>query len=512
MFKEEYKKTFQQVTASQETYERVMQMTNKKSRRLVGRTAVKVLLAAVLVLGLAITVSASETIQNWFVSFFADSNRNGLTDSQITYLEDNTQVIPAESSASQNSASSAKTQWLQFVEEDIVVKLDIRNSGLEGGEPEYTDYRLRSLLLSEKTAKAIYVYMGNPTPEELNQEQYTRTASLPEMTVVMKNGSEWKLNLISADSRTMTLSSEKAIDLENVNYILLPDGTKLVSQSERYHDYEVTLDSFLSDGQVAYVTMNVKLPEEIRSIGEGWVIEGLHYTDVRFYPAEQDKATVEQIMANSIGVKTMDDGDGDERTYQMVMELSSWDGSVTFNPGSKWKLHLGGLEAIWRNPENESYLYEEKYAGQDVMLDGEESQMVTRWEMVSYDTFDFLLDFSAIGQGQEYELVAEPVSLTGTRSATIDELMNDPQKADYGPVQGKLMSFKISPLSYYIEYQTDEPQFAGSFDPGSYYLVMKDGKELKLHPFQGRQHFSEPIVLEEADYILCPDGTKLMIP
>ena len=91
MFEKEYREMFSQVKASGDLTRRVMDMKQEpaKTRNFFARVA---LIAAVLAV-MAVTVSASETVQNWFISFFAGICREGLTTEQVEYIEENTQTI-----------------------------------------------------------------------------------------------------------------------------------------------------------------------------------------------------------------------------------------------------------------------------------------------------------------------------------------------------------------------------------------------------------------------------------
>lgn len=91
MFDEkEYKEMFSQVKASEGLTRRVMTMKqDHRQGRFLTRAA---LIAAALAL-MVVTVSASETVQNWFVQFFAAINRDGLTSEQVEYIEENAQTI-----------------------------------------------------------------------------------------------------------------------------------------------------------------------------------------------------------------------------------------------------------------------------------------------------------------------------------------------------------------------------------------------------------------------------------
>lgn len=91
--KDTYRDTFSHVTASEETFRRVMNMKYEEKHRNSGRTLPKVALIAALIALMAITVSASETVQNWFIGFFGGLNREGLSQEQVEYIEENTKTI-----------------------------------------------------------------------------------------------------------------------------------------------------------------------------------------------------------------------------------------------------------------------------------------------------------------------------------------------------------------------------------------------------------------------------------
>lgn len=91
MFDEkEYREIFSQVKASEGLTRRVMTM---KQERRQGRFLTRAVLIAAALALMVVTVSASETVQNWFVRFFASINRDGLTSEQVEYIENNTQTI-----------------------------------------------------------------------------------------------------------------------------------------------------------------------------------------------------------------------------------------------------------------------------------------------------------------------------------------------------------------------------------------------------------------------------------
>lgn len=89
--KQKYTQMFSKVTASENLTRRVMSM--KQEQKQVRRVFSKAALIAAVLAVMAVTVSASENLQNWFVRFFGSINREGLTPEQVEYIEDNAQII-----------------------------------------------------------------------------------------------------------------------------------------------------------------------------------------------------------------------------------------------------------------------------------------------------------------------------------------------------------------------------------------------------------------------------------
>jgi hypothetical protein len=91
MFDErEYREVFSQVKASPDTFRRVMTMKNEKKQ---VRRVPRALLIAALIGLLAFSVSATETVQNWFVDFFERWGGQELNQQQVDYLEENQMTI-----------------------------------------------------------------------------------------------------------------------------------------------------------------------------------------------------------------------------------------------------------------------------------------------------------------------------------------------------------------------------------------------------------------------------------
>ena len=91
MFEQDYQNAFSKVTASPETYRRVMYMAKEnRKRRMIGRVS-KILAAAVL--SSTLVVMASAAVQNWFVTYFSGEKKSPLSQGQIEFIEENVQEV-----------------------------------------------------------------------------------------------------------------------------------------------------------------------------------------------------------------------------------------------------------------------------------------------------------------------------------------------------------------------------------------------------------------------------------
>lgn len=92
MFKQEYQKTFSQVTASRDVYRRVLNMKQRENRKYGMKPTTKVLLAAVMICLLAVTASAAG-LGKWFVSYFEHSGKQELSQEQQQWVTEQEKFI-----------------------------------------------------------------------------------------------------------------------------------------------------------------------------------------------------------------------------------------------------------------------------------------------------------------------------------------------------------------------------------------------------------------------------------
>lgn len=93
--KQEYIAVFSQVTASEQLRQEVMNMEHKQNKRQPASVRRLTVTAAAVLLLVAMTVTAfaSEEISGWFRSFFTGRTDAKLTEHQLSFLENNEQII-----------------------------------------------------------------------------------------------------------------------------------------------------------------------------------------------------------------------------------------------------------------------------------------------------------------------------------------------------------------------------------------------------------------------------------
>ncbi len=372
--KKDYQAAFDQVRASEDTYQEVMCMTNRrKNKKASGGRRVVVLIAAVIALTAMVTTAfASEIVSGWICQYFENKDANGLSQKQVEYVEEKEQVMDA----------------------------------LSQKQMEYTE----------------------------EQEQVTADAKV-------QNG------------------------------------------------WSVELRSVLSDGDICYVILGVRAPEEI-SLTETDLYFGAGF-DIR---DEQGQPPL------SHSFQQQDDQDGLDNTCNIVIVL----GAADWNAGHIWNIQLDGLYAEVYDEAYEQELLQTKYAGQaDVMFTGEETERLLQHPLLTEGTWSFVVDLRTADM-ECVELVSQPIVV----SAYVWDEGDREDIADGKEVLADvtITSFRLKSLGGTIESDEECVNF------GEMYVVMKDESRIVLRESYGTIKAETPIILEEVDYVLFADGTKLPMP
>ena len=260
------------------------------------------------------------------------------------------------------------------------------------------------------------------------------------------------------------------------------DGVDPQSMVQTQNGYTVQVKSAVTDGQRAVIRLGITAPEGVSLTSlniagyEGekpWLDSG----GGDFFCKSQE---VNSRWGNSTNY-TEDDGDGKENTQDYVMEvlLDCSDG-LAFAPGSVWTLYWEDLQATYWNRDKK--------------------QVDTVWSVEGTWIFDITF---AEGDFRELELVQEPVTTNIVTGWTLKG------EDVYGDVT--ITSFVLRNLSATVTFEGNGGDLTDYHNEKYVTVVMKDGTEIKLQERNGKALDAEsPIDLDEVDYVLLTDGTKLL--
>lgn len=260
------------------------------------------------------------------------------------------------------------------------------------------------------------------------------------------------------------------------------DAQAEIPQEATQNGYTLRLKSVETDGYVARILLGVTAPESTVLPTEGNLIFANQWGDLK--PASGS-------VSDSGGtIETIDDGDGKEDTVDLLLvsDCTMADGSAPFSAGTTWNLYL--VDIVYSNWDAAN-----SHLVNDILAEGE-------WQFSI--TFD-----ETNGEYREMELLASPMTLKaciGWREDGTDALE-----------AFAVTSFKLRKFSSSLQWDLipdyhgtkdfgSSADFYGWSDQSGYHsacVVMKDSSEVTL-PIRNKV-----IDLDQVDYVLLPDGTKL---
>lgn len=269
----------------------------------------------------------------------------------------------------------------------------------------------------------------------------------------------------------------------------IEENEQVIAQTQKHNGYSLELKSVIADKEVVYVTIGLTAPE------------GTSRADlVTISTLGVDLYDEHNMPGAAYGLQFCDDMDGLDNTIDMVLDLKLAD----WNSGSNWTLRIDSLSREIYDEEYEQELRETKYAGQtEVMFTQEEMSRMYRFVTLAEGPWKFAIDLSRADNG-ELELITIPVNAQSYFRFEPHEVI-------------PITSFVLRPLSATIRADTEwVPSFSDNVD-NLVYVVMKDGSRVQLvsqWSSVGVEHLNaeSPIVLEEVDHVLLPDGTKIAVP
>ena len=339
-------------------------------------------------------------------------------------------------------------------------------------------------------------------------------------TVAYVNG--WFQQIFSSRSET-PLSSDQIQYIQN--------NEQIVGQSQTINDWTVELKSTICDGSTGYLVFQITAPNDVNleqylnppTVDDKRLSMGNYSANnkARYSYAIASIGTVdtEQNYWYLDSGDWITDQDGQPNTvlFCMIIRCEKIDPSKPllledpFGKDVSFRIRLMGITLEYTNLELRKEI-EEKYAGQDYIVDGEEAAGLFCSDILTDEEWYFDVTFAP--DNQFVELITKPVSTQAKVWRYADEKQWE-VKDSLEEVQ--ISSFRITPFGATVSYipKPDAVGIPSKLGEDGIYAIMKDGSRVKLD-FTGNSdavlQAETPIVLSQLDYILLEDGTKLLAP
>lgn len=341
--------------------------------------------------------------------------------------------------------------------------------------------------------------------------------------VAYANG--WFQQIFSARSET-PLSSEQIQYIQN--------NEQIVGQSQTINDWTIDLKSTICDGRTGYLVFQITAPDDMDleqylnppTVDDKRLSPGNYSVSRdRMYPLS--KASIGNLNEAknymfADGGNWISDNDGKANSVLYCMSIRCEKLypnkpmllEEPFGKENTFHIRFMGITLEYTNLELQKEI-EEKYAGQDYIVDGEEAAGLFCSDILTDEEWYFDVTFDP--DNQFMELINQPVSAQAKVWRYADEKQWE-TKDSLEEVQ--ISSFRVTPFGASISYVPKPDSIGISLKlwqnlDDEIYAVMKDGSRIKLD-LVGTDNAvlqaETPIVLSQVDHILLEDGTKLFAP
>lgn len=273
--------------------------------------------------------------------------------------------------------------------------------------------------------------------------------------------------------------SEADLSAGQIGYI--EEHEQLVSDAQTHNGYTVELKSYLATDDTVYVVFGITAPKnvDIAKLGKRIILD-TDYTGI--YGRTPYSETVRHV----------DDGDGRSNTidYVCILEHKHY----VYHTVTEWNVHIGSIFTVEYN----------------------EAAHVTEFPVLAEGDWNYTIDLTK-SDYQSMELLSAPIQTLGIVP------QEDPNKDTVELIN--VTSVQLTPLELFITYEpvSDYNVFFEGYLTNTaiefhLFAVMDDGSEI---PFSSGHTEKEgvnkclaesPIILDQVDYILLADGTKLTVP
>lgn len=278
--------------------------------------------------------------------------------------------------------------------------------------------------------------------------------------------SDRQLELL-ADAIDFSLKPELVDGYENLDYGAVGSGVVV-------NGYSVELKSAQTDGFAGHIILGITGPQGTHLMNPD--IENYQISPGNWSNGFVTGVTSDAGHSYSGGVE--EDGDGLPNTvdYKIKFDFQTENGSPALTEDSVMNIYFENIMGKY---------WDEELIG-------------FREELIAEGVWSFDVSFEG-SEIREMELISSPFYAKATTGWTLDG------KDTAEEVQ--ITSFKLRSMSVDLTSAMPGADFS-IFNGKQMQIVMKDGEEI---PILVRMYF-DPIDLDQVDYILFPDGTKLPVP
>ena len=341
--------------------------------------------------------------------------------------------------------------------------------------------------------------------------------------VAYANG--WFQQIFSARSET-PLSSEQIQYIQN--------NEQIVGQSQTINDWTVDLKSTICDGRTGYLVFQITAPDDV-DLEQYLNPPTLDDKRLSMGNCSASRKAAYSLAVASIGTvdrernywyldggNWISDQDGQPNTVLFCMSIrcEKMDPNKPmlledpFGKDVSFRIRLLGITLEYTNLELQKEI-EEKYAGQEYLVDGEEAAGLFCSDVLTDEEWNFDVTFDS--DNQFMELITLPVPVQAKVWRYADEKQWE-TKDSLEEVQ--ISSFRVTPFGANITFVPKSDTIGISLQlrqdtDDTICAVMKDGSRIQLDVTGADATILQAqtlIVLSQLDYILLEDGTKLCAP
>lgn len=284
-------------------------------------------------------------------------------------------------------------------------------------------------------------------------------------------GTEWFLRYFSE-------AAPGELSTEQVEYIVA--NTVNVNKSQTVNGYTFTLKSAFSDGRDILLQFDLTAPK-------GTVLDADYYGDMYGTVLEYEAGMPIGI---SMSWKMTDEDRTDNRVSLIYSINAAWDDRASEKfVGRDCRLYIYGIEARWFEPQE------------------------VRTEPLTEGCWTFDIHFPE-ECNKMIAFVQEPVTVLSTIVMGYEPVSENQMQQITQEVDVEITALNLRALGAELAFRYGEEERNGEF--GELYVVMKNGEKILLKDNAISPNFNTykvetPLILENVDHILFPDGTKFYV-